>query len=104
MLTKPPFWLLMQYLPPQAHVLPLILRPTYPGRPLSPQLPALPRVMTANSAQHRRDALRSGTAQEFSTYPDHDRPTVSHFSTSSIQPLPRRRIRRHGRLPERSHP
>ena len=50
MLTKPLIWLLMQYLPPRAHVLPLILRPTSPGRPLSPQLPALPRVMTANTA------------------------------------------------------
>ena len=39
-----------QYLPPRAHVLPLILHRTYPERPLSPQLPELPRVMTANTA------------------------------------------------------
>ena len=39
-----------QYLPPRAHVLPLILRPTFPGRQLSLQLPALPRMMTTNTA------------------------------------------------------
>ena len=57
-----------QYLPPRAHVLrvPLILLPTFPGRQLSLQLPAL----------HRRDALRSVTTPEFSTYPDRDRPTA----------------------------
>ena len=68
MLTKPLFWLLTQYLPPRAHVLrvPLILLPTFPGRQLSLQLPAL----------HRRDALRSVTTPEFSTYPDRDRPTA----------------------------
>ena len=49
---QPLFWLLTQYLPPRPHVLPRILRPsrTYPERPLLQQLPALPRVMTANTA------------------------------------------------------
>ena len=79
-----------------APVLPLILRPIYPGRPLSPQLPALSRVMTANTAATpgalvlRRRFLPSRTAIQVGP--------LLHLVHPAAQLLPRRRIRRHGRL------